>query len=769
MSAVDATVYYNRGVLFKQQGEKEKALQDYNMAIKLNPNYATAYINRGVLFKQQGEKEKALQDYNMAIKLNPNYATVYINRGNLFNEKGEKEKALQDYNMAIKLNPNYTNAYYNRGVLFKQLGETEKANQDYNTAIHLNPNYATAYINRGNLFNEQGEKENALQDYNMAIKLNPNYADAYFNRGVLFKQQGEKEKALQDYNRAIKLNPNYATAYINRGVLFKQQQEKEKALQDYNVAIKLNPNYADAYFNRGVLFKQQGEKEKAIQDYNMAIKLNPNYATAYYNRGVIFTQKGEKEKALQDYNKAIKLNPNYAAAYYDRGVLFKQKGEKENALQDYNTTIKLNPNYTAAYYQRGVLFNEQGEKEKAIQDQEKALLLEPDHPLLLTNLGSLYFQQQSFDQSNIYLTRAQKQLDQITFQQISKWNLSNSNLTYIKKEVSLLTEIQIQIQITDILLKYISKEVQTQQTIQLEEQGQMLVDELTQTIKPLDIQLNQNLQTDYFQILQKFQQRFNNLQNQIATHAISVNSLLEQDSIQVSESLKQLNKKENYDQWMYYNALAWRLYNYLSAIQQICTNLFQNNKNAIIESNSEQTLNVFQKMLNIGSYIFGGLPIVGNSFNIINAALDFGFEYHKEHKFTTRLKKLNNILKCSSIVPGQLQIQVQIAGLELSKTQYANLINKPKSRFRKFTDQLLQEEDKQFRNNIYWAAGTEDALIILNYLEANSDMIINEIFSKKVDLSWIIIKAIKEQYELSQNISIQQQGNKTPFQFCIVQ
>ncbi|CAD8212535.1 unnamed protein product [Paramecium pentaurelia] len=123
-------------------------------------------------------------------------------------------------------------------------------------------------------------------------------------------------------------------------------------------------------------------------------------------------------------------------------------------------------------------------------------------------------------------------------------------------------------------------------------------------------------------------------------------------------------------------------------------------------------------MLNIGSQIFGGLPIVGNAFNIINAALDFGLEYHKEHKFTTGLRKLSNILQCISIVPGQLQIEIQIASLELNRNQQTNLINEPKSRFRKFADQLLQDEDKQFRDIIYWAAGTEDALIIFNYLEA---------------------------------------------------
>ncbi|CAD8184285.1 unnamed protein product [Paramecium pentaurelia] len=520
-----------------------------------------------------------------------------------------------------------------------------------------------------------------------------------------------------------------ATEYMNRGIKFDQQGKNEKALLNYNTAIKLNPKNTAMYYNRVILLGEQGEKEKALQDYNMAIKLNPNYAQTYSNRGILFKQKGDHKNALEDYNMAIKLNLNDADPYSNRGILFHQQGENEKALQDYDMAIRLNPNHADTYYNRGILFNLQGEHEKALQDYNKGLQLEPDNPLLLKNLGSLFFKQKQFDQANIYFTKTQKSLDQITNQQLSKWSLSYLDLINIQQELNLLIMIQIQVQITDIQLNYLSKEIQIQKTIQLKEQAQILVNELTQQIKPLDTYLNQNLQTVYFQILEKFEERFNDFQNQINT---LVNSFLEQDKFKVSESLKQLNKKENKNQQIFHQPIL----------------------------NQQKWHNRSSKDVNYRIIDLWTITYCWKCFYHNYAALDFGFENHKEHKFTRRLRKLNNILKCSSIVPGQLQIEIQIASLELSKDQQANLIYKPKSRFIKFADQLLQEEDKEFRDNIYLAAGSEDALIILNYLEANSDMIINEIFSKKVLLRQIIIQAIKEQYQLSENKHIQQKGNE---------
>ena len=169
---------------------------------------ATAYNDRGVAYADKGEYDRAIQDYDQAIRLNPNYAFAYYHRGNAYANKGESDRAIQDYDQAIRLDPNSALFYTNRGAAYANKGEHDRAIQDYDQAIRLDPNYARAYNNRGNAYSRKGEYDRAIQDYDQAIRLNPNYAYAYYHRGNAYANKGEHDRANQDYDQAIRLDPN---------------------------------------------------------------------------------------------------------------------------------------------------------------------------------------------------------------------------------------------------------------------------------------------------------------------------------------------------------------------------------------------------------------------------------------------------------------------------------------------------------------------------------------------------------------------------------
>jgi tetratricopeptide (TPR) repeat protein len=90
--------------------------------------------NRGVTYYGLKKHERAIEDYNKAIELNPNYAEAYNNRGNAYGGLNEHEMAISDYNRAIELNPNFAGAYGNRGKTHSAIGRYKESARDLKKA-----------------------------------------------------------------------------------------------------------------------------------------------------------------------------------------------------------------------------------------------------------------------------------------------------------------------------------------------------------------------------------------------------------------------------------------------------------------------------------------------------------------------------------------------------------------------------------------------------------------------------------------------------------
>jgi tetratricopeptide (TPR) repeat protein len=200
----------------KEEGKviytNQDLIKQYNKAVK--GLTATDWFNKGYAFYESGNYKEALNAYNKAIQLNPQYAGAYNNRGVVYSKSGNHQQALNDFNKAIQLNPQDAMAYYNRGLAYDGLGNHQQAINDFNKAIQLNPQYAEAYNNRGFAYGRLGNHQQALNDCNKAIQLNPQYAMAYFNRGLAYHGLGNHQQAIENLKIAGKLGDKKTQDYL---------------------------------------------------------------------------------------------------------------------------------------------------------------------------------------------------------------------------------------------------------------------------------------------------------------------------------------------------------------------------------------------------------------------------------------------------------------------------------------------------------------------------------------------------------------------------
>ncbi|RZM74685.1 tetratricopeptide repeat protein [Leptolyngbya iicbica] len=406
-----------RGKTYRLMELYENALDDFNRAIELDPEYQWAMTERSLTHWITGSYEKALQDSNRAIQLNPEYDWAIANRGKTYQLMKRYEKALQDFTRVIELDSKFELVLAERGKTYQLMKRYEEALQDFTRAIELNPEYQWAIAQRGQTYRYMERYEEALQDFTRAIELNPEYQWAIAHRGQTYRLMARYEESLQDFTRAIELNPEYQWAIAQRGQTYRYMERYEDALQDFTRVIELVPKYDWAIAQRGQTYQLMERYEEALQDFTRAIELVPKYDWAIAHRGQTYQLMERYDEALQDFTRAIELVPKYDWAIAHRGKTYQLMERYDEALQDFTRAIELDPKYDWAIANCCLTYLLSGQYHEAIENCNLALELDSKNPHCLLIRGTVYkvLQQLEFAEADfsaaIQLTQAEYEKD----------------------------------------------------------------------------------------------------------------------------------------------------------------------------------------------------------------------------------------------------------------------------------------------------------------------------------------------------------------------
>jgi Tfp pilus assembly protein PilF len=334
------------------RGNVEQAIKAYSEALRDEdlPNDRRAAIlnDRGVANSRLGNHRAAVEDFNRAVQLFPEYAPVYNNRGNTLLALGFTEEALRDFERAIALAPGFAAAYNNRASALLKLGRTAEAIEDYTRAIRLAPQSPASLIGRGQAYLLQNRPFSALREFGRAIVVDSRSSAALRAKAAAAMHVGRFDEAIEDLGRAISFEPENVELHIERAHAYRFADNPNAALRDFTRAVELDPRNARALAGRGLALTKLASFEEAEADLASAIEIDARSAEAFAYRAWLYKQLEQPELGLQEVEKALAINPDLADVHWAKGEVEHALGRTDAAIASLRKALAIMPSHRDA-------------------------------------------------------------------------------------------------------------------------------------------------------------------------------------------------------------------------------------------------------------------------------------------------------------------------------------------------------------------------------------------------------------------------------------
>ncbi len=363
------------------------------------------HINAGVDLQSRQLYDQALDEYNLALQLDPNNANILVNLGTAYQAKGDFANAVARYQQALQIDPNNANA--KQGLQTASAQNQDKQLKDISST--------------GDDLFKQGKYDEALQKYKQLLDINPKNATAYFDIGATYQAKGDLDAAIDAYHNALAYdsdNDQYKKALnsafdlkakpiIDQAVQEHKNKNYAKAIDLYQQALDMCPNNTDVWFNMATAEYARQNYPKAKADYAKALKLDrKNQLGDLYLIATIDDNDGHGTDALYGYKQYLSEAPN--------GPYANNAAARLNALsKDITATVKIKSEAELAQiqdaakaYQQAVQLQQQQKFDDAIPLYQQAINLQPKESSYAYGLGTLYQQKNDIDQAITWYQQA---------------------------------------------------------------------------------------------------------------------------------------------------------------------------------------------------------------------------------------------------------------------------------------------------------------------------------------------------------------------------
>jgi eukaryotic-like serine/threonine-protein kinase len=243
-------LWQNKSLVLKDLGRPEEAervkqevLQNYQSILTNQALNHQILLAKADFLAANQMYQQAINVYNQAIEIKPNFYQAWLAKGKVLTQLGQEQKALVALDKALQIRPQSYLALQAKGLIYQNnQNNYAAAIAEYQQAIDINPDYAPLWRDRGLALNQQGNYKQAIESLTQASKIAPLDPETWVGLATAWERLGRDQKALSALDRAIKIKPEDPKIWSQKGLIYTQNAQYDQACDTYRQSRLIIPN-----------------------------------------------------------------------------------------------------------------------------------------------------------------------------------------------------------------------------------------------------------------------------------------------------------------------------------------------------------------------------------------------------------------------------------------------------------------------------------------------------------------------------------------------
>ena len=418
-----ASVAALHGRINTLRGEPQKASQDFELALKLDPHYYPAVEAANALDASSGKLAQAQARLQLFLQANPGHAqaqlasialrdkagakpneTVQALRAlirqmpsemaprqvliNFQLEQKENEQALAAAQEAVAALPESPELWMGLGRAQTELGSYDQAITSFNRLIELRPKVPASYLPLAELYVSRKDHAAAKRALERALSIKPDFLPAQIELMQIANATGNKADALKLAKSVQLQQPQSPLGLVMAGDSELSSKSWDAAAQNYRAALAKGAGGDVAVKLDAALLvaKREAESAKFEADWLVA---HPKDELFLFHLGGVAIAHNDLARAEERFRTVLKLSPDNVASLNNLAwVLVKTK--KPGALEMAEKANALAPNQASYMDTLAEAYAQAGQMPKAIETQKKVVALTPENHSSRLTLARYY-------------------------------------------------------------------------------------------------------------------------------------------------------------------------------------------------------------------------------------------------------------------------------------------------------------------------------------------------------------------------------------------